>query len=187
MRRGNATVASIFAAAIAGCATFANIPASPDTPVAGARLQVEVSGQAFLEYAPGNWRESGEADTDFSLQALAASGWFESVGESLEPFDYRAEIRIRQYQGYTYGGFLSLITAFLIPSKRHHRVEVEADVTSSSGEVATCQVYEEYAVWHQTLLLFAYPFTAPAWHNIRLVQELTLHCFSRAIAELRPA
>ncbi len=187
MQSGNVAVALFLAAVIAGCATFADPPAPSEAPVTGARLEVDVSGEAFLEHAPGDWREWGDAHTDFSLHALSTSGWFESVSESLDPYDYRAEIRIRQYQGYTYGGFLSLITAFLVPSKRHHRVEVAADITSSSGEVARCHVHEEYVVWHQTLLLFAYPFAAPAWHKIRLVEELTLRCFSRALAELRDA
>ena len=183
MRAGPVIVLGFLTAALGGCATFAPLPQTPAPPAKRVSLRVSASGESYLEAPPGSWVTWGSGDADLAVKALEESGWFARVGPLIDHYDYRAQIVVREHQGYIYGGGLGLLTAFVVPTKRMDGVEVEAVVVSASGAESRCSTHQDYAVWHQLFLLPVHPFRAPAWHKLRLVEQLTLRCIASAISE----
>jgi hypothetical protein len=185
MRLRDTVVSLLLVAPTWGCvATFASLPETPPAPGQGLSIQVSAARVKYLELRPGSWKEWSEGDTTSSVWALERSGWFREVGPLVWPYDYRTEIMVREYQGFTYGGLLHLVTAFILPVNRMHRVAVEATVASAAGGESHCKADQDYAVWQSVLLLPIYPFRSPAWHEHRLVEQLTLRCIAESLREL---
>jgi|GEM_PF-4084898 len=183
LRRVRARVAGLLAAAVSlpACATFADLPAVPEREPAALRVRVSVSGESYLETGRGAWRPWGDAGAHRALEALQGAGWFAEVSPDVSPYDYEVKLAVRTYQASTRGGLLSLLTGFVVPSVRAHRVQIEAAIVSASGEVSGCEAHQDYTVWMQLLLLPLYPFTAPAHHEMQLVRRLALRCVDDAL------
>ena len=171
---------------LVGCyASFSERPRFPDYSGPSKPLTAVVSTfeRDLLYLHPERWVEMPDFGflVGAASDAIARSGWVLEVAE-----DERLPelwVSVVHYQG-PGPGLLSVLSAFVIPGVTDHRIDVEVGVRHPDGRLRKCDRSVETRTWHQTLLIFAYPFRPPSHGKAKSVEALALSCLAEILQEI---
>lgn len=151
-----------------------------------ASLQLKLYEYHMGEELDKDKSESTKAEAlELSKKAYKESGLFEIVDQDSPNKQISIEMSIiRKKESSLTSDILTAATLYLIPKSTNEEITVSTKFFNKSGElIGMVEKKDTVVIWHQTFMIFAFPFNYPSTVKEEMITDLSRSIILEAITE----